>query len=74
MAEVESKSDKFKRLATKRVANAIKKIELIGHLSASSYESTPEEVDKIMAALQQALDGAKERFSKKKTSASKFEL
>jgi len=74
MAEVESKSDKFKRLATKRVANAIKKIELIGHLSASSYESTVEEVDKIIAALQQVLDGVKEKFSKKKTSGPKFEL
>ena len=74
MAEVESKSDKFKRLATKRVANAIKKIELIGHLSASSYESTVEEVEKIISALQRALDGVKEKFSKKKTSGPKFEL
>ena len=74
MAEVESKSDKFKRLATKRVANAIKKIELIGHLSASSYESTAEEVDKIIAALQQTVDGVKEKFSKRKSQIPKFEL
>ena len=75
MAEAETKHDKFKRLASKRVSNAIKKIELIGHLSASSYECTAEEVEKISAALQQALDGIKEKFSKKKTSdAKKFEL
>jgi len=71
MAEGESKNDKFKRLASKRVTNAIKKIELIGHLSASSYESTLEEVEKIFIALQQALDNSKSRFSKTKKEGSK---
>ena len=42
----ESKSDKFKRLASKRVVNAISKIELITNLAAPSYEYTPEEVAK----------------------------
>lgn len=74
MAEVESKNDKFKRLATKRVANAIKKIELIGHLSASSYESSAEEVEKITGALQQAIDGVKDKFSSKKPQGQKFAL
>lgn len=66
MAEGESKHDKFKRLASKRVTNAIQKIGLIGHLSSSGYESTPEEVEKIFIALQQALDNAKSSFSKTK--------
>ena len=75
MAEVETKHDKFKRLASKRVTNAIKKIELIGHLSASSYECTAEEVEKIVGAIQASLDGVKDKFSKtKKADASKFEL
>ena len=75
MAEVESKHDKFKRLASQRVTNAIKKIELISHLASSSYESTPEEVEKIFTALQQTLDGAKDKFSKtKRVDSSKFEL
>ena len=74
MAEVENKHDKFKRLATQRVPNAVKKIELLGHLSSSAYESTAEEADKIIGALQQAVDGVKEKFSKKKTQAPKFEL
>ena len=74
MAEAENKHDKFKRLASKRVSNAIKKIELIGHLSGSSYESTAEEVEKIFSALQQALDGAKEQFSAKTPEKKKFEL
>lgn len=75
MAESESKHDKFKRLATQRVANALKKIELIGNLSSSGYEYTPEEVEKIFAAFQQTLEGTKNRFSKaKKEETGKFEL
>lgn len=38
MGETESKHDKFKRLATQRVTNALEKIELIGNLSSSGYE------------------------------------
>ncbi|MCQ9207486.1 MAG: hypothetical protein NG740_06385 [Omnitrophica bacterium] len=75
MAEAESKHDKFKRLATQRVANALKKVELIGNLSSSGYEYTPEEVEKIFAALQQTLENTKNRFSKsKKEETNKFEL
>lgn len=74
MPETENKHDKFKRLATQRVPNAIKKIELIGNLAGVGYESTPEEVNKIILALQQAVDGVKEKFSKKKIGAPTFEL
>ena len=75
MAEAETKHDKFKRLANQRVANALKKIELIGNLSSSGYEYTPEEVDKIFIALQQTLDSTKNRFSKsKKEETQKFAL
>jgi hypothetical protein len=76
MAEaVESKHDKFRRLANQRVANALKKMELIGNLSSSGYEYSQEEVDKIFTAIQQTVDNAKGRFSKgKKEEAKKFEL
>ena len=75
MAESESKHDKFKRLATQRVTNAIKKIELIGNLATSGYESTPEEVEKIFKAMQETLDGVKDKFSKtERVDKSKFEL
>ncbi len=75
MAEVESKNDKFKRLASLRVTNAIKKIELIGNLTGSGYESTPEEVDKIFKAIQDTVDGVKDKFSKtKRVDSSKFQL
>ena len=59
----ESKSDKFKRLASKRVVNAIQKIELITNLAAPSYEYTPEEVTKILTALQGSVDKVKAAFS-----------
>ncbi|MFC1621253.1 hypothetical protein ACFL2G_03005 [Candidatus Omnitrophota bacterium] len=75
MAEGESKHDKFKRLAAQRVTNALKKIELVGNLSSPGYEYTTEEVDKIFAALQQALDGTKSKFSKSiEKETEKFEL
>jgi hypothetical protein len=75
MADQETKHDKFKRLATQRVTNALKKIELIGNLASSGYESSAEEVDKIFASLQQTLDNTKNRFSKsKKEETKKFEL
>ena len=75
MTNGETKHDKFKRLASQRVTNAIKKIELIGHLASSSYESTQEEQDKIFAAIQEALDSIKTKFSKtKKADASKLQL
>ena len=75
MAEVETKHDKFKRLAMQRVTNALKKIELIGNLATSSYECSVEEVEKIFSALQQTLDSTRNRFSKsKKEETKKFEL
>ena len=72
--QTESKSDRFKRLATKRVRNAVSKIDLIGKLSASAYESTPEEVEKITNALQEAVDNVKAKFSKQSIKKSGFEL
>ena len=74
MAEGESKSDKFKRLATKRVSNAIKTMELVGKLSSRAYEYSEEEVEKIFSTLQQTLDKTRALFSAKKTEVKKFEL
>ncbi len=74
MAENESKSDKFKRLATKRVSKAIKSIEIIGKLSSSAYHYAEEDVEKIFSALQASLDNTKSSFSTKTTETRKFEL
>ena len=70
----ESKNDKFKRLASKRVVNAIQKIELIANLSSSSYEYTPEEAAKILTALQGSVDKVKAAFSKQKIDKTVFTL
>ena len=51
---MESKKDKFKRLANSRVNNAIKQLDLIGNLSNSaSYDYSDDEVRKIMSTLNQ---------------------
>jgi len=51
---MESKEDKFKRLANSRVNNAIKQLDLIGNLSNSaSYDYSDDEVRKIMSTLNQ---------------------
>jgi len=74
MDQNESKADKFKRLASKRVTSAISKISLISKLSANAYESTPEEVEKIVIALQESVDKVKAAFGKKQAPKSSFEL
>jgi len=73
-SQAESKGDKFKRLATKRVKNAISKIELIGNLASPGYEYGAEEVEKILNALQETLDKVKAAFSKQKPGKSEFSL
>jgi len=70
----ESKGDRFKRLASKRVVNAISKIELITNLAAPSYEYTPEQVEKILGALQGSVDKVKAAFSKQKIEKTDFRL
>ena len=74
VVEGESKSDKFKRLASKRVVNAISKIELITNLAGSGYEYTPEQVEKILGALQGSVDKVKAAFSKQKIEKTDFKL
>ena len=74
MEQNETKNEKFKRIATLRVNNVIRIIESIGKLSASSYEYSNEEVEKIFSSLQETLDKVKSLFSVKKNEAKKFEL
>ena len=75
MAEqTETKNEKFKRLATKRVQNATSKVELIGNLASPSYEYSAEEVEKILAALQESVDKVKAAFSKQGPTKKEFNL
>ena len=74
MAEQENKHDKFKRLASKRVNDLMKKIKNIGNLSSANYEYSDEEVEKIFLSLQEALDNAKAKFQKGKAKKDSFQL
>lgn len=60
----ETRADAFKRLANARVSKALQAIEVIGNLSSANYEKTPEQVAKIMGALQAELDTLEAKFEK----------
>jgi len=68
---------KFVRLATKRVSNALKSIQLIGNLSnRSNYDYTEEDVQKIFRALQEELGACRKKFelATKRQSGTRFSL
>ena len=53
---VETKDEKFKRLANKRLANAIKQLKLLSNLSNKShYSYKNEEIDEIIKMLRKAI-------------------
>lgn len=70
----ETPEEKFKRIATLRVPNAIKKIKLIGNLSASAYRYSDEQIDKITAGLRQAVDEVEAKFKKGSKKTDSFSL
>lgn len=70
----ESKADKFKRLATKRVTRANKCIDLIGNLSTSQYEYTQEQVDTIVQTLSEHINSVQDRFAKRGKKEKTFSL
>ena len=70
----ETPEQKFKRLATARVNNALKKIKLIGNLSAPSYKYTEEEIAKIIQGLKFAVEEVEAKFVKGKKKESGFQL
>lgn len=67
MNNLETKHDRFKRLAQNRVNNALKQIELIGNLSnLNNYEYTQDEVRKIIKVLKNSIDSVEKKFEKDK--------
>ncbi len=55
--------EKFVRLATKRVSNALKALQLIGNLSnRSNYDYTEVDVNKIFKALHDELSASRKKF------------
>lgn len=74
----EKDREKFVRLATRRVINALKAIQLIGNLSnRSNYDYTSEDVQKIFKALQDELSISRKKFDlaqKRQVGGSEFRL
>lgn len=65
--ENESKAQTFQRLAPLRVNNALNKIRIVGNLSnTANYEFTPEQVDRIEAALCESIAQIMRQFRKEK--------
>lgn len=70
-----SKHEKFRQLAEKRVTNALKALQLVGNLSnRNNYSYEPEEVSKIIAALEAELKAVKSKFQNSKTQKQNFKL
>jgi len=62
---MESKREKFTRLAESRVNNALKQIQLIGNLSDTrTYEYSKADVDAILKALKTAVTDLEHSFNK----------
>ena len=58
------KREKFKSLAEKRVERVLKQIRLIGNLAnRNHYDYTPEDVSKIISAIEQEFKATKARFN-----------
>lgn len=60
----ENRSDRFKRLATRRTNAVLDKLRLLGNLSnKSNYDYTEEDLRKIFSAIDEDLKRVKARFS-----------
>lgn len=74
--KVETKREKFVRIAEARTNKIIKMIQLLGNCSNQGlYEYTTKDVNKIFSAIQTELDEAKKRYNKQDSQkSSKFTL
>lgn len=72
--ENETKEDRFKRLANKRVNKVRKALDGIGQLGGPNYGSTEEQRKKIGEALQESLEFNLNRMNKVKISKTDFTL
>lgn len=65
MNKIETKEERFIRIAEPRVSRACKAVSLLGNLAGSGYEYTEEQVDAMFGAVKEALDTARAQFKKK---------
>ena len=62
--QVETKEQRFQRLATKRTQAALQKVRLLGNLTSSSYSYTPEQAAKIIGALRAAVGAVEAKLNR----------
>jgi len=62
MADKESKSDKFHRLANARVADIVDRFRVLSNLAGPNYAYTADEIEAVRTELQGALDAALGEF------------
>ncbi len=61
-SQTDEKAVKFRKLAQRRVTQAVKMIRRIGNLSSPNYRSTPEQVAKMFKVLHDELDSVQDQF------------
>lgn len=67
--ENESRHDRFIRLGTKRMNNAIRQIQLLGNLCSPNYECDANDLALMRDAIHRELDAAIARFSPRRRQA-----
>jgi len=63
METLETRRDRFKRLAEKRTQQVVKAMEILGHCgNKHSYAYTEDETQKVFAAIEKKLYETKQKF------------
>ena len=71
----ENKGDKFKRLASARTNEVLKKLKILSNCSNKSvYSYSTEEIEKIFSTIEKAAFKAKSQFKTKKRKEDSFKL
>lgn len=63
---ISARNEKFRILARRRVPKALHSLELIENLASHNYKYTQEQADKIIRALEDAVEKVREAFNKPK--------
>jgi hypothetical protein len=67
MSEIESRNNRFKRLAKQRGERLLKDLQLLGNLSnRNNYEYSENEIRKLFGAIEEELRANKARFTVQK--------
>lgn len=70
----ESKAEKFERLVKKRVNKAVKAIGYVGNCFAPTYQYTPEQAEKVVGALTNAVANVEAKASKTQQTTDDFDF